>query len=71
MAKRDYFANFVNTNKQNMKAIWSTIIQLAGKSSSLKSKLKDISFDVINDYFVSLGPNAVKNLSPITSLIII
>ena len=54
-----------------MKAIWSTIIQLAGKSSSLKSKLKDISFDVINDYFVSLGPNAVKNLSPITSLIII
>ena len=48
-----------------MKAIWSTINQLAGESSSLK--LKDISCNVISYYFVSLGPNAVKNSSPITS----
>ena len=32
VAKRDYFTNFISTNKQNMKAIWSTINQLAGKS---------------------------------------
>ena len=67
VAKRDYFANFISTNKQNMKAIWSTINQLVGESTRLKSKLKDISSNVINDYFVSLGPNAVKNVSPITS----
>jgi exonuclease III len=61
--KAEYFAGCLQRQPKNTKAIWDTINMFTGKSLKAKQSLNlDIDCNDLNEFFASLGSNAIKHL---------
>ena len=62
-AKHCYYSNFIYQHRSNVKKIWQIINEQFYKNPVMTPN-KNMSADELNDYFVNLGPNAVKGIQP-------
>ena len=74
-SERDYYANYLNANRNNLRKTWSVLKQIVNKNSRSKtpeyfvinnkkvSDKKDIAIS-FNNYFTNIGPNLSKNIPP-------
>lgn len=61
-AKAKYINDIVNNRKKDCRKVWKLINSLIGKSVVSKCHLINTAVDDLNNFFVSQGTEAVKNI---------
>ena len=63
-SKADYYLNIIRSNVRNSKVAWNVVNELLGKNKSNSTLSSNINCNKINEFFVSLGKNAISTLPP-------
>ncbi len=64
LRKKQYYCEFINNHKNDARSMWQLINLHLGRSSKDYSKFNNMSADDLNNFFVWLGPDAVKDILP-------
>ena len=63
--KANYYLNINKNNVKNLKVAWNVVNELLGKNNKSNADLSvNLDCDKINEFFTSLGHNAIKTLPP-------
>ena len=62
--KKDYFREFIFNHRRDSRAMWCMIDNCSGCSCLSVPCFSNMTADDLTNFFVNLGPNTVRNISP-------